>query len=146
MSVQMVFKTDVDVTTTTLAAAGALATGQIRFENGKQYTLFKSTATIAAKKAVKISAYTSGEMEIAETGDNEDAIGITAAASVDNDYVWVITMGQATAIADAAMAAAYVSVGGMASGLVDDGATGRQFAILLETATAQDDEVEIYII
>ena len=146
MAVQTVFKTDVDVTTTTLAAAGALATGQIRYENGNQYTLYKSSGTIAAKKTVKISAYTSGELIIAVTGDNEDGIGITQAASVVNDYVWVMTMGLATGRATAAITA-FATCGGMATGLLDDGSTGRAFAILLEGyAGGAEKDIDIWIL
>lgn len=146
MAVQKVFKTDVDVTTTTLAAAGALATGQIRYENGNQYTLYKSSGTLAVNTAVAISAYTSDELIISVTGDDGNAVGIIQAAAVANDYVWVMTMGLATAIAHAAMAAMGVTVGGEASGRVDDGSGGRMFAILLEVSTAQDDAVDIWIL
>jgi hypothetical protein len=145
MSVQTVFKTDVDVVTTTLKAAGALGTGQIRYENGNQYTLYKASGDIPVKSAVVVSEYTGGEIITTVSGDNGNAVGIAQATAADDEYYWALTMGLATGISVQAMAAAFVTVGAEALGKIDDGSTGRQFALLLETAAGADADVDIWI-
>lgn len=143
MGFQIVFKTDVDVASDNLIDTGAKETGQIRYENGNQYTIFKAGASIDIKATVRISAYSGGEISVVETGNNEDGVGVAVATAASGQYFWVQTMGLATAMTNLAVAQ-YVDIGGMASGYVDDDSLGRKFAKSL-ASTAGGTEVDIPI-
>jgi len=145
MGFQIVFKTDVDVASDTLAATGAKETGQIRYENGNQYTLFKAGGTITQYAAIVISAYASGVISATVSGDNGDAVGIAQSAATSGQFFWAQTMGLARGISVQAMGASLVEVGAEASGKIDDGSTGKKFALLLETASGADEEIDIWI-
>lgn len=146
MGFQVVFKKDVDVVVDSIEDAGATQAGQIRYENGNQYVIFKAGGTITAKRAIVISTYSGGEISVAESGNDGDCIGVAMASATPGQYLWIQTMGLATARTTATIVA-YAEIGGEAGGIVDDGSAGKKFAVALEAKTAgaeQDIVIWIY--